>query len=259
MSIIIKDLDDTIISFMELPECVGLMQTNNYYYCKIKLMTLIVEWNKMKNMEGTITKIFDFTCRLGFITYAKSLITRYKIVVNILLFKNICENGQLETAKWLYHHLLKRYGDIIFTFDTFIKIMFKKTCIEGHLETAKWLINIYNKKIDIHEDDNDLFLLMCFYGHLEIAKWLIDLGENYGHGKIDIHAYYDMAFNICCENNKLDVAKWLIDLGENHGYGKINIHNNNNNAFRMSCQGGHSNISKWLIDLEQNHGYGKFD
>ena len=77
MSIIIPDLDETILTFLDLSEAVILMQTNKNYYEKIKNKKLILEWNEMKLIKDDLNGIFQLTCKKGYINYAKSLIKRY--------------------------------------------------------------------------------------------------------------------------------------------------------------------------------------
>ena len=228
MSILLADLDNQIISFLDLPEYVSLMQTNIYYYQKIKSTNLIIEWNKMKindHKDYIVNNIFHITCQFGYITYAKSLINRYDIDIH----------SEFEYA-------------------------FFKSCANGDIETAKWLIDLGENhgygKINIIIDRNpwirlidpwrSIFAKVCMNGHMEIAKWLIDLGENHGYGKIDIHFNY--SFILSCK------------------YGRINIHESkydfiesNLNAFIDSHYNGHTHITDWLIDLGENHGYGKYD
>ena len=155
MSILLEDLNDTIIGFMELPEIVNLMCTNKYYYGKIRCNQLIIEWNKTKKYwKCNLNYIFGYTCSKGYITYAKSLLFRYKIDI----------------------HCDREYA-------------FQISCHNGNFGVAKWLIDLgenhgYNK-INIHHDNDLAFLWSYRRGHFEIAKWLIDLGKNYGYGKID--------------------------------------------------------------------------
>ena len=106
MSIILFDLDDTIISFMDLAEMVNLMQTNKNYYEKIKQQTLIKEWNEMKHLKCDLNGIFKQTCKNKYITYAKSLIHRYNADICVTdkylyipTFNYACEKDYLEITK----------------------------------------------------------------------------------------------------------------------------------------------------------------
>ena len=222
MSILISDLDEPIISFMDLPEIVNLMQTNKNYYEKIKYQTLIKEWNEMKDKKCTLNEFFWQICEQGYITYAKSLFNRYTIDIHF--------------------HNEKAFG---------------VACTTGHLETAKWLIYLGengDRKINIHYNHDVDFKNTCFNGHLEVAKFMIELGEN-GYGKINIHRYEQQSFRSVCQNGHLSIALWLVELGEN-GYGKINIHVDDDNVFRLACRYKHWNIATWLIELGKN-GYGE--
>ena len=238
MSIIIEDLDGLIISFLDLYEYVGLMQTNNYYYQKIKSMKLIIEWNTMKQEKRSLSEIFKSACKKGFITYAKSLMNRYKIDINGCSksdFARICCNGHFEIAKWL------------------IVLNEEKGYAKINIQFA--FFSCANREYSLNDKS------------FEIAKWLIDLGENHGYGRINIHYSYDYAFRLCCYNGNMEIAKWLIDLGENHGYDRINIHASivspwqdyiMRNAFN-ACRNSYPEMARWLIDLGENHGYGKYD
>lgn len=194
MSIVIPDLDSLIISFLELPSCVALMKINNHYYDKIKRMQLIIEWNKIIYERCSLNSLFIIVCDQGFITYAKSLIDRYKI--------NIHFN---EEAAFIW------------------------SCQKGHLEIAQWLVDLGEKcgygHIDICTCNYLAFNLSFYCYQPIICKWLIDLGEKHGYSKIDIHAAFNnhhTILNFDYKNGHNDLLKWLIDLGENHGYGKLN-------------------------------------
>ena len=236
MSIILEDLDQVIISFLDLYEYVGLMQTNNYYYQKIKSTKLITEWNTIKQKNKSLNGIFKSACKKGFITYAKSLVNRYDKKINS-------------------------------DFDKILSVV----CKNSHFEIAKWLINLNEScgypKINIQIG---FFVFRTQYclsnNYFKIAKWLIDLGENNGYERINIHEHNDYAFRLCCYNGNIEIAKWLINLGENHGYGRINIHASvflyndyiMENAFK-ACRNSYPEMARWLIDLGENHGYGKYD
>ena len=195
MSIVIADLDDSIISFMDLEEMVNLMLTNKNYNSKIIKLDLIKEWNLMKNQNCNINTLFNKTCQNKYISYAKSLIRRFNIKINI-------HTDDEDAFRWI--------------------------CYNGDLEMAKWLIDLGengHEKINIHifsiffTNDNP-FLWACYNDHLEMAKWLISLGEN-GYGQINIHMNNEKAFQFACSHKNSNIAQWLISLGKN-GYGEIN-------------------------------------
>ena len=153
MSIIIRDLDEPIITFMDLPQMVNLMRVNKNYYEKIKHQKLILEWNEMKLIKNSINCIFQRSCVKGYINYAKSLITRYdKIDI----------------------HADNEYA-------------FRLACQYGHLSVARWLVDLHEYgygKIDIHIIGELAFQFACQNGHLDVAKWLIGL-HDCGYGKIN--------------------------------------------------------------------------
>lgn len=148
--------------------------TNKNYYEKIKNKKLIMEWNELKsditikylfNIYNTgyhfehinnnmINKLFMITCIEGYITYAKSLISRYTINI----------------------HFEREY-------------VFQMSCKYGQMDIIKWLIDLGENhgygKIDLHCDNSLAFRWACRNKYREIADWLIDLGENHGYGKID--------------------------------------------------------------------------
>lgn len=223
MSIIIADLDSLIISFLELPEYVALMNLNHHYYYKIKCMPLIMEWNKCKHLTiDSLITLFGEVCNKGFLNYAKSLICRYEVIklyqwqISITFFSSCCRDN-VEMTMWLFNEIDKSKN----SFD--YNQAFIASCANGQIETAKWLISITsNKDLNIHSCNEAAFRWSFYNCQPTICKWLIDLGENYGYGKINIHSLNDYICNFHKKkNDNNDLIKWLIDLGENHGYGKL--------------------------------------
>ena len=277
MSIIIPDLDEPIIKFMDLPKMVQLMQTNIYYYEIIKKQILITEWIKMKYVSGTLEYAFIEACKNNYIEYAKSLIDRYDIKLKKdMTSDSSCGKKHVDRIR---PHVYHRH--------TVSECAFTWACQYGNINIAKWLIKIAhdydeNKikmayinipyenranaflallepcKINIHAQGENVFYRTCINAQFEIAKWLIELCE-YEQNKIDIHVYQQLIFEDSCAKGQLYIAKWLIELGENHGYGKIDIRIQNESIFRRTCGNGHLEMAKWLIDLGENHEYGKID
>lgn len=261
MSICLSDLDDLIISFLELSEYIALMNTNNNYYHKIKQLPLIIEWNSIKRQDGPVTNIFLLSCKLGFISYNKSLFNRYNIDIhaNNKAFELCCKYGHIEIAKWLYD-LGEKYAYGKINIHCCNQLYYRISCERGHFEIYTWLVELSEKHgYDKNELNHKIFVWACGMGMLDIAKWLIEIGKKHEYIKIDIHYHTEAAFYWSCLRGQIKIAQWLIDLGENNDHGKINIHRQNYNLVKHMCQLGHHNIKQWLIDLGENHGYGKFN
>ena len=78
------------------------------------------------------------------------------------------------------------------------------SCKSGNLLMAKWL---YSLGIDIHWNDDQIFVSTCLRGRLDVAKWIYSLGD------VDIHAHEDDAFIYSCNYGYLEVARWLYSIG----------------------------------------------
>lgn len=107
-------------------------------------------------------------------------------------------------------------------------------------------------KINIHIDDEMIFIRFCSDGDFELAKWLWDFSVKL-KSPINIHAQNERAFSNCCTNGHLDIAKWLWDLSKEIN-SLINIHVSNyiddyeekDKIFIYTCSGGHLETTQWL-------------
>ena len=86
--------------------------------------------------------------------------------------------------------------------DHYISLLY--ACIHGNLSRAKYLYSLGD--IDIHSDNDYVFVHACKYGHLEIVKWLYSLGNVY------IHTKNDLAFRLSCRFGHISVAEWLASI-----------------------------------------------
>lgn len=83
-------------------------------------------------------------------------------------FHNLCPKGHIISAQTL----LKFYPKLMIRNDTF-----RDVCANGQLETAKWVLNV-NPDIDISAYNEAPFRCACLNGHLEVAKWLLFVNPN---------------------------------------------------------------------------------
>jgi hypothetical protein len=132
-----------------------------------------------------------------------------------LLFCELCEQGNLMMAKWIYDI---DDIDIHAKNDTPIK----KACKFGHEKVFDWLLSL-DKKFDLSFDRNYCFRKACKYGHENIAKKIYEYGnlhikcklfccDTCTTHKINIHDDDDYAFLQCCYHNKVNIVQWLSDL-----------------------------------------------
>jgi ankyrin repeat protein len=86
-----------------------------------------------------------------------------------------------------------------------------------HIEIVKLIIEV---GIDIHANNDKLFIRSCSNGFLEISKLLLEHGAN-------VHADNDDAFRLACTNGHLEVVKLLLQNG-------ANMHVNNDISFKQA-------------------------
>jgi uncharacterized protein len=144
------------------------------------------------------------------------------------IFQQLCEQGQLSVAQWLYSS-----GDIDIHAED--DNAFRGACRAGQLQIAQWLYNLGN--IDIHASDEEAFRLACIHGHLSIAQWL------YNFGNVNIHVENDDIFRNTCRFGHLPIAKWLFSLGD------IDIHAAQDEAFLGACWEGYQSTAEWLYSF----------
>ena len=102
-------------------------------------------------------------------------------------------------------------------------------CNENNLNKLIELLK--NNSIDIHRDNENMFLLACKNGNLDIVKYLIINAEKYSGKKINIHIKGNCAFNKACMNNHVNIVKYLMTIAEDYSGKKIDINYNNDEAF----------------------------
>jgi len=85
-------------------------------------------------------------------------------------FKAMYE-GKIKLAKMLY---TKHNINIHKNYDQ----LFRQICNSGNLETAKWLYSLDNK-INIHANNNEVFRYACERKDIKTAKWLTNLSDDF--------------------------------------------------------------------------------
>lgn len=96
-------------------------------------------------------------------------------------FVYLCDNGELEMAKWLYEH-----GKI--DIHSNHEWALRNACWFGRLEVAKWLVSIGAKFND------NVILYACSYKQMAIIKWFYSIGKNV--------EYYIQYFYRCNANER---------------------------------------------------------
>lgn len=158
------------------------------------------------------------------------------------IFEMVCENGCLNTAKWLLktfdwmrrHHCQNRK-------------IFGYTCRSGSLDMIQWIWKISTIKEDIIECINYTFSGSCTNDHLDVAKWLLKIAlEN--HRYINLYSPITSPFESSLRTYGNNVPKWLWNLSVKNGR-KYNLHAKNDYPFRMACIGYDLTTVKWLWEL----------
>ncbi len=91
------------------------------------------------------------------------------IILEDCMFRSICENDILESAKWLYS--LDNDKNI---FD--IDEAFMGSCEFGCIDVTPWL---YSIGANIRTGDDFAFTWCCHRGDIETAKWLCEICPDY--------------------------------------------------------------------------------
>ena len=159
----------------------------------------------------------------------KSLVQPELSVLNEL-FREVCQNGHLDMAKYLYAN-----GANISDRNNFA---FIAACAFGHADIAQWLYSISANNDALTNAVIDAFIHACYRGQFHIVKWLHGLGAT-------ITAKENFAFVLACSNGHWEIAKYLYNWG-------ANISDQDNNAIQNACINGHFEIMKWLHRLGVN-------
>lgn len=245
--LIIEDLDQLILSYLEPPQILSLSEVNRHYANVT---------SSLRSTINSVKKSLPLACKADDVRIARWIHTTASISTSHAeyhkSFKVACGKGNMQIVQML---LSKAYNPNKRPIKkmSILEHSFQKSCMKGHLNIAQWLIEKCDDHIDIHHIQDRLFEIVCECGHLHVAQWLLSLGED-KQKKINIHSDSDIAFLNACLSGHLDVAKWLIELGET-SYGKITI---DKHLFEHVCGNGHLSVAQFLSDLEEK-GYDRID
>jgi hypothetical protein len=83
--------------------------------------------------------------------------------------------------------------------------IFENCCEYGTVDKLNYLLNNSHKKLDVHFDDDQSYILACKNGHIDVIKIL------FSHDTI---CSYDNFYGICCacEYNHIDIVKYIIEM-----------------------------------------------
>ena len=123
-------------------------------------------------------------------------------VDNEYAFRNSCENGHLEIAKWLLE--IKPDIDI----SSWYEYAFRNSCENGYLEIAKWFVSINSDKYTITIKDNDL---VSYKVNIIIPKTILksELQQEIEECLVcltNISNIYTTCFHLYCKDC---IIKWL--------------------------------------------------
>ena len=208
---------------------------------------------------------FRIACIQGHLEVVKIIYNLY-IIHNIhnewinIIFNECCNFGQFHIILWLYSNF---HIDLEYENDESIT-PFANVCLNGHLEIAQWLYSIdqnvlnintfYSNEYNINNDlklcknYSDNFVLSCESGNLKIPQWLLKISPN-----INIHRFNDYAFYRVCNLGHIEVAQWLYNIDKNIDF-KYNeeFTNKNENFFSLVCSNGYLNLAIWIFSIDND-------
>lgn len=143
---------------------------------------LIYKYDNNYTMNG---EQFIRACKNGDILLAHQIKSTFELNIDWQsLLTAVCENNDLNMAKWLYS---------VHKFDSsHLNIIFERACEKGFLDIAKW---IYSLDENIAKCCNASFKLACSNGHIDVVKWFHSVNHN-----LDYDSAYQSAWERSCEN-----------------------------------------------------------
>lgn len=176
--------------------------------------------------------IFSRMCEQGELEIAKWLKNTFNVdhtARENTAFKFACSAGQTHVIEWLY----KTYPDCTST--ELNTILFGMACARSDVRTAQ-ILKTLDPNLDHKSRDCIAFRSACSSGRLSVAKWLKET-----YPDIDVRIRNDRAFRGACSNDRLEVARWLLMICP-----EIDTRANDDYAMRQAKKRDHTRIMEWL-------------
>lgn len=249
MALILADIDLIIVNMCKMLDYINLRLVNKYFNNLVLSVPIVKVRAKliyrMKNRPDADK--FIVCCANGFIDDASTILCITQIDISVHdneAFKQSCENGHIDVAKWLIKNDKEK------SIGSCLQQSFNRACANGCLDMAKWLrrpIHGYWININIHFDQDYAFRLACCNGHLNVIQWLVLEDKS---NRINIHSCNEFAFRNSCINGHLIIAKYLLQLGKNRNmYGEIDIYCADKYYGSAFCTK-HTDVIEWLRGLD---------
>lgn len=114
-----------------------------------------------------------------------------------------CENGHLETARWLHATFHLTAADV----RSWHNYALRAACGNGHLSVAQWLYETFHlTSIDARSFDNDTLQVSCMRGHLTVVQWLY---HTYHLTAGDVSTQNNYAFRVAYGCGYTHINQWL--------------------------------------------------
>jgi ankyrin repeat protein len=241
-------------------------------------------FNKLVLFTTDLQEVFNRACETNNLTLLKFVCNNYSHKINIhqnneKAFHQACYNGHLKLVKYIWSlsivmnqkiDIHKPCCDEFQYFDDefreyynefrdndddnsiyYTEYAFRIACYNGHLNVVRYLISL-NQNIDIHVNNEIVFLQTCFYGRLEVVKYLLQLSREQGQ-IIDIRVYNNFALRLSYQRNYLKVTKyvWQFFIEYNN---EIYILENNEILLNLAFKTNYINAAKYILQLSHKHG-----
>jgi hypothetical protein len=220
------DTDHYLLNFLNINEQGVLLQVNRHFHSLItsdKSFGEFKEFYKNRQDKDDTSNLYRFDNNYYHMEFTRA-----------------CETNNLNIVKFIYY----KYGDKI----NMYQLTRNSYDYGSNIKTLLWIndINIQNDFIDENFILNK-FKYGCNYGHLNVVIWAIEESIKNGN-PIDIHEEEDYIFINCCVLGHLKVAKYLYEYCNDIG-GPIVVQPKNDSIFKYNCLMGNKEMIEWLASI----------